>query len=188
MLLLLKEQFRKSVLLQNTTLTRFRGAIILALVISLFFSLMARIDFFINATLYDYGLIFSYDWAIPYWNSYYATFVVFSFILSFIYWFGSRKADHDKKVSIALFATINLLAIGGLQDVLYFTFWAGGLPPNNVVWWWSQWIGVFRTWNSLMQVAFTVTTIGISISIWALILQQKKKPAITHCSMLTKSI
>jgi hypothetical protein len=136
---------------------------------------MARIDFVVNSTLYNYGLIFSYGWANDYWTAYNAAFVVFSVMVGFIYWFGSRKTTCDKKIVVALLVTINLLAIGGLQDVLYFTLWAGGLPPNNIVWWWSEWIAIFGTWNSWIQVTFTLTMIGISLFTWTLALHQKKK-------------
>ena len=34
----------------------------------------------------------------------------------------------DKRVVAALLVKINLLALGGLQDILYFLIWAGGLP------------------------------------------------------------
>lgn len=169
------KQLGKRLLLRNMNLSQFSRLIVLVLFIGLFFSFMARIDFVVNATLYDYGLVFSYNWAIPYWTTYYTIFMVFSLIVGFIYWVGSLKAVYDMKVAVALFATINSLAISGLQDVLYFIFWAGGLPPNNVVWWWSHWISVFGTWNSVMQVALTVIAIAISTSIWALALYQKKK-------------
>ena len=110
---------------------------------------MSRIDFIINSVLYNYGLEFSYNWANTYWLTYNFTFVVFSAVAAFIYWLGSPKTSCDKKVVVALLVTINLLALGGLQDILYFVFWAGGLPVNNVVWWWSQWRGVFGTWNTV---------------------------------------
>ena len=166
---------RESELPYRGILARFGKGTVLAALIVLFFVLMARIDYVVNSRLYDFGLVFSYDWANMYWLAFQGIFWVFSAMVAFIYWFGSRKTFCDKKVTAALFISINVLALGGLQDILYFVLWDGGLPANNVVWWWVPWAGVFGTWNSLMQVAFTVLAMGISLLTWALALRQKKK-------------
>ena len=136
---------------------------------------MSRLDFIVNSRLYDFGLIFSYEWANSYWLAYDLAFVVFSVMIGYIYWFGSPKKACDLKVVVALLVTINLLAIGGLGDILYFVFWAGGLPTGDVVWWWSFWNGVFGTWNSVMQVELVLLMAGFSVLIWAVALYQKKK-------------
>lgn len=153
---------------------RFWKAFALVLFIFLFFLFMSRIDFIVNSVLYNYGLVFSYNWANTYWITYNFTFVVFSAMAGFVYWLGSSKTSCDKRVAVALFATINLLALGGLQDILYFTIWAGGLPVNSVVWWWSQWNGVFGTWNTLLQLELMFGMVGFSILAWGLALHQKK--------------
>jgi len=140
-----------------------------------FFLLMARIDYVVNKVLYDFGLVFSYDWANMYWLAYQSTFGVFSAMVGFIYWFGSRKTHCDKKVTAALIVSISLLSLGGLQDILYFVLWDGGLPAASVVWSWVPWVSVFGTWNSVMQVTFTTAAVGISLLTWALALHQKKK-------------
>jgi hypothetical protein len=54
--------------------------------------------------------------------------------------------------------TVALLSIGGLQDILFFVLWGGGLPQNSVVWWWMPWAGIFGTWNSVLQVSLTLLT------------------------------
>ncbi len=154
---------------------RFGKAFALVFFIFLFFLFMSRIDFIVNSVLYNYGLVFSYNWANTYWLTYNFTFVVFSAMASFVYWLGSRKTSCDKKVVVALLVTINLLALGGLQDILYFSIWAGGLPVNSVVWWWSQWKGVFGTWNSLLQLELMFGMMGFSVLAWGLALHQKKK-------------
>lgn len=132
----------------------------------LFFSLMSRIDFLVHGTLYHHGLQFSYDWAIDYWIIYTATFVVFSIIVSLMYWLGSSKTVKDFKFSLALLATVNLLMIGGVQDIMFYVFWSGGLPPNNVIWWWAPWSYLLGTWTSLMQIAFTSLMLCAAISLW----------------------
>jgi len=153
----------------------FGKAFALVFFIFLFFLFMSRIDFIINSVLYNYGLVFSYNWANTYWLTYNFTFVIFSGVAAFVYWLGSPKTSYDKKVVVALLVTINLLALGGLQDILYFVFWAGGLPVNNVVWWWSQWKGIFGTWNTLLQLELMFGTVAFSVLTWSLALHQKKK-------------
>jgi hypothetical protein len=154
---------------------RFAKLTVLLFFILLFFFLMSRVDFIVNSTLYKYGLTFSYDWANAYWIAFDALFAAFSAMAAYVYWFGSSKTKCDKKIVVALLVTINALALGGLEDVLYFTFWGGGLPADNVVWWWSQWHGIFGTWNSTMQVELIVGTIGFSVVAWVLAFHQKKK-------------
>jgi len=141
--------------------------------IFLFFCLMSRIDFIIHETLYNYGLQFSYDWAADYWVIYTATFVAFSIIISLMYWLGSNKSVGDLKFSLTLLATVNILMIGGLQDIMFFVFWAGGLPPNDVVWWWIPWSGLFGTWTSLMQIIFSALALSATIILWIRITHEK---------------
>ncbi len=149
-------------------------ACLLGFLIFMFFVLMSRIDYVVNAMLYEYGLRFSYDWANTYWSTYAAVFVAFSGIVGLTYWLGSKRTLSELKISIALFATINLLAIGGLQDILFFLLWKGGLPANNVVWWWMPWVSISGTWNSLMQVGFTALTVSLSAVTWMLALRNAK--------------
>jgi hypothetical protein len=153
---------------------RFWKAFGLASLVFLFFLFMSRIDFIINSVLYNYGLMFSYSWANEYWLSYGFTFIVFSAMASYVYWLGSQKTTQDKKVVAALLVTINLLALGGLQDILYFSIWAGGLPVNSVVWWWSLWKNIFGTWNTSLQLELMLGMAGFTILTWSLALHQKK--------------
>ena len=160
---------------RGRVLTRFGRAIALGALIALFFALMARIDYVVNLILYDFGLRFSYDWANTYWLAYQWTFWVFSIMVSFVYWFGSRKTGCDKKFAGALFVSINLLALGGIQDILFYMLWVGGLPANSVVWSWVPWIRLFGTWNSTMQIMSAVAAVGLSLLTWSPALHQKKK-------------
>ena len=148
-------------------------AFVLVFLIFLFFCLMSRIDFVINGMLYNYGLRFSYEWALGYWITYVLAFVVFSITISFTYWYSSNKTAKDLRFSIALFVTINALVVGGLQDIMFYVFWAGGLPPNNVVWWWTPWAYILGTWTSLHQIGFAALMIcGILFS-WILAVKKK---------------
>ncbi len=140
----------------SQTLAHFKKPLILMTLILLFFTLMSRIDYIVHATLYEYGLQFSYDWANSYWFTYNTLFVLFAVMAGVTYWFASNRTYRALKLSLALFGTILFLAIGGLQDILYFTLWGGGLPPTSVVWWWVPWANILGTWNSLMQISFTI--------------------------------
>lgn len=141
---------------------------------------MSRIDFLVHSTLYNYGLFFSYEWANVYWLIYGLVFVAFSLAVAFVYYLGSKKTLTNKKIALALFTSINVLSICGLQDVLFYVLWAGSLPPNTLVWWWSLWTLVFGTWNSQMQVTLTALAFGISLLSWVLALYQKKPKLLTH--------
>ena len=44
-----------------------KGLVLCFLVFS-FFILMSGLDFVVHGVLYDYGLCFSHDWAVPYWT------------------------------------------------------------------------------------------------------------------------
>jgi hypothetical protein len=153
-------------------MSRFMKATVFALLILMFFCFMSRIDYTVNGLLYNYGLRFSYDWAIQYWITYGSTFVVFSVILGWAYWFGSNKTTRDLKVSFALVATVNFLALGGLQDIMFFVFWSGGLPPANIVWWWVPWERVLGTWNSLTQISLASLMICSTAFTWRLALKK----------------
>jgi hypothetical protein len=153
---------------------RFIKTGILAVLILGFFVLMSRIDYTVHSIMYNYGLRFSYDWANQYWIAYDATFVVFSLIVGYAYWFGSRKTKRDLKVAAALLLTINLLALGGLQDIMFFVLWSGGLPPSSVVWWWVPWTQIIGTWNSLTQVGLTTLAACLSSVTWMITLRRQK--------------
>jgi hypothetical protein len=155
--------------------SRFKKALSLALLILLFFCLMSRIDYVVNADLYNYGLSFSYDWARGYWVTYSAVFVVFAVAVSCAYWFGSVKTRRDAKISISILATIVLLMVGGLQDVMFFVFWGGGLPATDVVWWWSPWISLVGTWNSVIQIGFMALMSCASSLTWILAVNKRNR-------------
>ncbi len=154
-------------------LEKHKKAIILVLVIGLFFAIMARVDFVVHAMLYNHGLEFSYDWAYQYWIAYDAVFVAFSVMAGLTYWLSSQRTIRDGKAAIALAVTINLLVLGGLEDVLYFA-WNGNLPAVSEVWWWSPWTNVFGTWNSVMQITMLITMVAASALICSLLLKNKE--------------
>jgi hypothetical protein len=145
---------------------------IISILVFSFFCLMSRIDFIVHGVLYSYNLRFSYEWANEYWIIYGSLFVLFSVVMALMYWWSSNKTSRDAKISMGLFATINLLVIGGLEDLMLYVFWANGLPPNNVVWWWIPLCGLLGTWNSSMQVAFFALSCSILVSLWFYVLRK----------------
>jgi len=136
---------------------------------------MSRIDFIVHSTLYEYGLIFSYEWANHYWLVYGLVFASFASAVAFVYYYASEKTFRNKKIALALFTSINVLSLCGLQDVLFYVLWTGSLPPETLVWWWSLWTLVFGTWNSQMQLALTGFACMVTLLCWVLALYQKKQ-------------
>lgn len=143
-----------------------KGIIIVAVILS-FFCLMSRLDFIVHGTLYEYGLEFSYDWAVEYWIVYIATFVVFSLVLGSMYWLGSGKTGKDLKFSIALSLSVIILVVVALQDVMVYILWVGNLPPGDFVWWWSPWSRLVGGWTTSMQIALTLAGLVATLFLWA---------------------
>jgi len=142
--------------------------------IFLFFLFMSGLDFIVHKVLYNYGLQFSFEWAHFYWWLYGCTFLIFSGVVSLIYWLSSNKSGRDFKVCLGLFLSIILLFWGGLTDVLWFIFWDGGLPSNDVVWWWMPWYAIFGFWNSLLQLALLCSTVLVTCLLWVLVFKRKR--------------
>ena len=141
-----------------------------ALSIFLYFCLLSRLDFIVHRDLYHYGLQFSYEWANEYWIIYFTSYVYFSIVLGLIYWLASNRTRNDLKVSLGLFITVNLLHLGGLADMIFFGLWAGGLPPDSVMWWWMPWYQIFGVWTSSMQIVLMAIMSLIVVSMWTKIL------------------
>ena len=138
----------------------------IALLVLSFFCIMSRIDFIVHSTLYEYGLQFSYSWALEYWVLYPGIFVIFSLTTGFMFWLGSKKTARDFKISVAIVATVILLAAGGLQDIMFFVLWAGGLPPVDVIWWWNPWRHILGTWSSTSQIVSASLALSATLILW----------------------
>jgi hypothetical protein len=156
-----------------------------------FFCLMSRLDFIVHGILYRYGLQFSYEWANEYWATYAFAFIFFSVVMGLMYWLGSNKTSTDAKISLGLFATINILMVGGLQDLMFYVFWEKGLPPDSVTWWWSPLSHIFGTWNSSMQITLTVLACLITVPLWTYIVRKpdlSKTGAIAHVDLIDRDV
>jgi hypothetical protein len=139
--------------------------------IFLFFILMSGLDFVVHRVLYGYGLRFSFNWAIFYWSIYGSVFFVFGLAVGFVYWLGSGRSRRAAKVGFGLFMSVCLLFLGGLADVFWFVIWSGGLPSNDVVWWWVSWYGVFGFWNSFAQLVLLSSALAGIVLFWTFVLK-----------------
>jgi len=137
-----------------------------ALSIFLYFCLLSRMDFIVHGDLYHYGLKFSYEWANEYWITYFAAYAYFSMVIGFVYWLASNRTRKDLKISLGLIATVNLLLIGGLADIMFFSLWAGGLPPDSFMWWWLPWYQIFGVWTSSMQISLMALMSLVTAFMW----------------------
>lgn len=146
----------------------FKG-IVFSLFVLLFFVFASGLDFVVNSVLYDFGLEFSFSWALQYWFFYNGILFCFGFVISLAYWFGSDKTAKNFRVALALFLSIVLLVLGGLPDVLFFVFWGGGLPDGGVEWWWIPWYGLLGFWNSYSQLVLLSVTFVVVILLWVLV-------------------
>jgi hypothetical protein len=145
--------------------------LVLCVLVFLFFVFMAGLDFVVHRVLYGFGLCFSFGWAVFYWWVFGCVFFVFSGVVGFVYWFGSGRRRRDVVVGFCLFLSVLLLFVGGLEDVLWFVLWGGGLPGGDVVWWWVPWFGVFGFWNSGLQLVllgFVGVVVGL---VWVVVLK-----------------
>ncbi|MEM0120844.1 MAG: hypothetical protein QW688_05325 [Thermoprotei archaeon] len=143
----------------------------MSLLVFLFFVLMSGLDFVVHRVLYGYGLMFDYDWAVFYWSIYASVFFAFGVIVGFVYWLGSNRSFVDVKVSFGLFLTVCLLFLGGLADVLWFAIWGGGLPGDDVVWWWTLWYRFLGFWNSFAQLALLFGVFVVVVLFWFSVLR-----------------
>jgi hypothetical protein len=134
---------------------------------------MSGLDFVVHRILYGYGLRFSFDWAVFYWNVYTGVFFAFAVAAGFVYWLGSGRSWKDVKVSFGLFLSVFLLFFGGLADVFWFVLWGGGLPANDVVWWWSPWYRIFGFWNSIVQLILLLGVFVAVVLFWVFVLKRK---------------
>jgi len=146
--------------------------VVFGLLVFLFFVFMAGLDFVVHGVLYGFGLRFSFDWAVFYWRVFGFVFFVFGLTIAFAYWLGSGRSRRDFWVSLCIFLSIVLPFLGGLEDILWFVVWGGGLPDANVIWWWTPWYGLFGFWNISMQITALCVTFSLVVAFWGLALRR----------------
>jgi len=144
-------------------------SVFLCVLVFLFFVFMAGLDFVVHGVLYGFGLCFSFEWAVFYWWVFGGVFFVFSVVVGFVYWFGSEGRRRDVLVGFCLFLSVFLLFVGGLEDVLWFVLYGGGLPDASVVWWWVPWFGLFGFWNSVLQLVLLGVVFVVVGLVWVFV-------------------
>ena len=145
---------------------RILRGVVLILFLFVFFVIASGLDFIVNRVLYNFGLKFSFGWAIPYWLLYDGLFLIFGVSVSFAYWLGSNRNHKNVKFTFYLFFSVVLLIFGGLVDVIFFIFWGGGLPDFSVVWWWTPWYALLGFRNSLLQLLLLSAVTLIVVLMW----------------------
>lgn len=143
---------------------------------------MAGLDHVVHNVLYGFGLRFSFEWATLYWSLFGSVFLVFGLILGFAYWLGSGGSRRSLLVGMGLFLSVCLLFLGGLEDIIFYLVWGGGLPSRDVVWWWMPWYRIFGFWNSSLQLCLLFGVSMIACSFWVFVVQSrllslKEKPS-----------
>ena len=105
---------------------------------------LTRIDFLVHSTLYDYGLIFSYSWAVEYWYLYAILYQLVIVPLSLwtrnLYFFFAAQA----------------FVLSATQDLFFFGLWCGSFPPETVNWWWMPTYRIFGFWSTSTQFVFSI--------------------------------
>jgi hypothetical protein len=128
---------------------------LLLFVVSVF--VLTRIDYFVNSDMYQYGLIYSNVWFIPYQILY---FLLYQMVITFLY-----LSCRDNRFLIVTEAFV----LSGTQDILYFVTWGGGMPSPSVQWWWTLGYVVFGFWNTVTQVVFSlVANVVVVVSLFLL--------------------
>jgi len=93
---------------------------------------------------------------------------VTAFGLALSYLAGAPDTDRNILHAIGIFSTIVILAVGQLEDFLYFVL--NSVPfPSDEEWWWMLFYDIFGTWTTEMHFVTVVVSIAAVIGMWALI-------------------
>jgi len=139
---------------------------------------IAYIDFIVNRTLYDYGLKFSWSWAIPYWSALWTTFLIIAALVMTTYWIRREETLRNARTAVLLGITVILTSLN--FDLLWFAYlWR--LPAWNEVWWWYPFYWLLGLkWTTFHQVAFTVAVDSILAGLWAIHFTQPLQRALSR--------
>lgn len=147
------------------------------LILQIALVVMTGIDFIMHTILYEYGLVFSYIWAIPYWNLLTIMFLMFGLIGISGYLVDRKKVSWKKLLLV--FVTIQIEYYGGFLDTIYFVIaklFRGWSFNWSINWWWSpfyRWFGI--EWNLQRNVILNIIT-GICLIIaWVYVLRREVK-------------
>jgi hypothetical protein len=147
-----------------------RNLIIWFSIIAVLYVVLTKIDLIVHYDLYQYGLVFSIEWAQPYWICLTACFWGLAALSVASYWLESR--NKNKALAALVVATILLPYYFGFEDVLWF-IWRGGFPAENVEWTWYWLNGVFGVWTTQKHLIFASVGLALLVGIWVLVLAKR---------------
>jgi len=133
------------------------------------FSVWAMVDFMVNGYKGNY---LSEDNLNEYWIWMWGIGVpVTGLLFAGAYIAGAPDTDENILHAFGIFSTVVILAVGQLEDFLYFVysslFFGNAFPTDD--WWWMLFYDIFGTWTTEMH----LVTVGISITVvcvmWAII-------------------
>ena len=134
---------------------------------------MTAFDYIVHKRLYDWGLIFDYNWAIPYW-----------ILLAIIFWsfaaIGTSAYMIDRKPNklkaFGIFSTILAEYHGGLLDTLWFSIYRifnGNWGKAFTNWQWHPFSSWFGYWDLNSNLVLNTVTFIYLIALWFLIRGRK---------------
>jgi len=100
--------------------------------------LFTRFDYFVNASLYNYGLQFSESWYGEYLILYGLCYQLL--ILSLLVYTRNVK----------LFVLMEVFVLTSTQDFVFFGLWQGAFP--TIEWAWTPFYRIFGSWTTTRQI------------------------------------
>ena len=147
-----------------------RSVLIWGGIIFIFYLVLTKIDLIVHYDLYQYGLIFSTEWAEPYWYCLTFSFWTLAALSVASYWLESR--NQNKYLVILIVLTILIPYHFGLEDVLWFT-WQGEWPAENVEWTWYYLNDIFHPWTTSKHLIYWAAGMISLVACWTLFLAKK---------------
>jgi hypothetical protein len=125
--------------------------------------LFTRVDFFVNASLYNYGLKFNENWYGEYLILY-ALCYQFLILLLLVY---TRN--------LKLFVFMEVFVLTSTQDLAYFGLWQGAFP--KIEWSWTTFYRIFGTWTTTHQIllSFSANLLSSLAIIWFYLNRQRQR-------------
>jgi hypothetical protein len=125
--------------------------------------LFTRVDFFVNASLYNYGLQFNENWYAEYVNLYALCYQFL--ILSLLVYTRSIK----------LFVFMEIFVLTSTQDLVYFGLWQGAFP--KIEWSWTPFYRIFGSWTTTYQIllSFSANLLSSLAFVWLPLVKQRRR-------------
>jgi hypothetical protein len=122
--------------------------------------LFTRVDFFVNASLYNFGLQFNENWYTEY-TTLYALCYQLLILSLFVY---------TRNLKLSVFMEIFVLT--STQDLVYFGLWQGTFP--QIEWSWMPFYRIFGTWTTTHQILLSFSA-NLLVSLAILLLPLVKQ-------------